>query len=183
MGRFTRVADGVRMDLEGFEVELLEDLRSAIRDALADPDADDPALRRLFPAAIRGDEIEDAAVRLQFHDALLEARLAGLDALAELLTRSQRRRGDVRRTVLVDDEPALVLGVLNDLRLALAARLGMDSSPRPALDDDDPRRPGLAVIDHLAWLQEQLVRLLDPAATAHQDDPVFLARIEQEPSP
>ncbi len=177
MRHFTRKGDAIRMDLEAFEVDLLLDLRDGVRQALASPDVADPALHRLFPPAVSGDEVEDAAARAQVYDALLTSKRAGLDALGELVERAEVRRSGARRTLLTGDEPDLVLGVLNDLRLALAARMGIDHDRPRNLPDDDPRAHGLAVIDHLAWLQEQLLRLLDPAATAHQDDPEFLRRV------
>lgn len=177
MRHFTRKGDGIRMDLEAFEVELLLDLRDGIRTALEQPDVADPALHRLFPPAVSGDDVEDAAARATTYDHLLEARLAGLDALGELLERAQVRVGGARRVLLTGDEPELVLGVVNDLRLALAARMGADRERPRDLADDDPRAHGLAVVDHLAWLQEQLLRLLDPEATAHQDDPSFLRHV------
>ncbi len=181
MKHFTRRGNDVRMELEAFEVELLLDLRDGIRASLENPDVADPAMHRLFPPVVTGDELEDATARALVHDHLLEARLAGLDALGEILQRAEVRRGGSRRTTLRDDEPSLVLGVLNDLRLALAARIGADRVRPTEVPDDDPRAHAMAVVDHLAWLQEQLVRILDPEATAHQDDPEFLRRIEDSP--
>ncbi len=166
------------MDLAAFEVEILLDLRDGIRASLENPDVDDPAMHRLFPTVVEGDELEDATARALVHDHLLMSRLAGLDALGELIERSERKRDGTRRTLLVEDEPNLVLGVLNDLRLALAARIGADRERPTDLAQDDPRAHAMAVVDHLAWMQEQLVALLDPEATAHQNDPEFLRRIE-----
>ncbi|MFT5222105.1 MAG: hypothetical protein ACI867_000402 [Glaciecola sp.] len=178
MAKFTQIQTGIRADFETFEIDLLIDLRDGIREALEHPNMGDPAMQRLFPPAITDDDVEDAAVRLQFHDSLLESRLLGLDALADIFARAEPRRGGKHRVVLVEDEAPLFLGVINDLRLALAARIGIEHVKRRDLEDDDPRAGGIVVLDHLAWLQEQLVRLLDPAASAHQDDPNFIARLE-----
>ncbi len=55
------------------------------------------------------------------------------------------------------------LGALNDLRLALGTRLGVEedwAEQLAALDDGDPRALLLAVYDWLSWLQETLVRSL-----------------------
>lgn len=176
MKHFTRKGDGIRMDLEAFEVDLILDLRDGIRASLENPDVADPALHRLFPPAVSGDEVEDAAARSTMYDALLQSRINGMNALGDLLDRAEVRRSGARRIVLRGEEPDLVLGVINDLRLALAARMGIERE-RPDLHEDDPRFHGLAVIDHLAWLQEQLLRLLDPEATKHQDDPDFVRRV------
>lgn len=177
MARFRRRGGGVQADLERWEVGLIRELRDAIREAIEVPDVEDPALHRLFPTVVPDDELEDAAARMQFHDSLLESKLAGLDALGEILDRARPHR-DRLRVTLADDEPPLFLGVLNDLRLALAARIGMEHVERRDVDADDDRAQGLAIIDHLAWLQEQLVRLLDPLASSHQEDPDFLDRVD-----
>ncbi len=167
---FRRSGNDIRMDLDAIEVEIILDLRDGVRASLSDPDVADPALHRLFPPAVRGDDLEDADARSAFYDDLLTSRLAGLDALGEIVERAEHRRGGRRRTVLVDDEPALVLGVINDLRLALAARIGMDHVEQRDLDADDPMRQAIAILDHLAWMQEQLVRLIDPAIADGDED-------------
>jgi hypothetical protein len=161
---FKRHGQRLRMQLEPVEVDLLRSIRTALHQALETNDPADPVIRRLFPATVTGDDEADDDLRGMIHDGLLESRLAGLDALTELLDRGTLHRGDVLRIELVDDEPLLVLGVLNDLRLAIGARVGIEELDRESLDPDDSTTYRLAVMDHLAWLQEQLLAELDPPA-------------------
>jgi hypothetical protein len=158
---FRRHGDGVRMHLEDFEVELLVAMQRALRANLEERDPDDPIVRRLFPSAVRGDEEADAELRGMIHDDLLDERLRGLESLVALLERG-RRKGTALRVDLHEDEPLLVLGVLNDLRLAIGAQVGVEHLDRDTLDRDDPDAYRVAVMDHFAWMQEQLLRVLDP---------------------
>lgn len=151
----------VRLELDPFEYELLQSLPGELRSLLEDPDPADPAVERLFPTAVVDDERTDAEVRELIHDDLLRERLDGLDAMADILQRGERRRGRIR-VDLVDDEPALVLGVLNDVRLTLACRVGLDRLERDEIGPEHPAAPTIAVVNHLAWIQEQLLHVIDP---------------------
>lgn len=162
--RFRRVGDKIRMRLAPGEVALLLQLHTSVEKVLDSPDVDDPILDRLLPTAVQDDEDADAAVRSMLRDELLASRRTGLRELAGILDRMQPHRGAVR-TDLDDAEAHLVLGVVNDLRLAIGARIGIEGLDRHDTLDDDTRSR-LAVIDHLGWLQEQLVGVIDPAAVA-----------------
>jgi len=144
---------------------LLRQLRAQLREALASPDADDPIIKRLFPPAILGDPEAEREMRALLIDDLLTSRLAGLDALVELLDRGTPHRGSVRID-LVDDEPLLVLGVLNDVRLAIGARIDIEALDRASLAIDDPVQYRLALMDHLGWWQEQLLSIMSPSLGA-----------------
>ncbi len=169
MRTFSRHSGHIRMELEGFEAELLRRMRDGLRASLQDSDPDDPAVQRLFPAAVVGDEEADAELRRLLRDDLLTAKLAGLDALVEILDRGEQRRSRLR-VQLREDEPLLVLGVLNDLRLALGARIGLDDLERESIAEDDPIAGTLAVMDHFAWWQEQLIAIIDPVAVHHGEE-------------
>ncbi|HEX9888563.1 MAG TPA: DUF2017 family protein, partial [Nitriliruptorales bacterium] len=56
-----------------------------------------------------------------------------------------------------------------DLRLALGARVGIAHLDRDELDEDHPAAWSVAVMDHFAWLQEQLILVLDPPAVFDGD--------------
>jgi len=169
-GHFRRRGAALELHLDAFEVQLLRDLQAMVVEALDHADIADPALHRLFPTAVADDAMADADLRAMVFDSLMEGRRAGLDALVEILDRGDRGSKGVR-VVLHDDEPALVLGVLNDVRLALGARIGVEQLERDALDDvDEARVQGLAIIDHLAWIQEQLIAEVDPASTVHYEE-------------
>lgn len=147
------------------EIELLRSLQQGIRSALEEGTEDDPVIARLFPRAVSDDDEADAELRRLLRDDLLASRQVGLDALIEVLDRCEPRRG--RLVVeLEDDEPLLVLGVLNDLRLAIGARIGVDDLDRQDITSEDPVAYRLAVMDLLGWWQEQLLALLDPEGPA-----------------
>lgn len=163
MSRVFRAHDGViRARFDPTEVELLRSLETGIATVLEQGRADDPVIERLFPAAVAGDDEADDEVRRLLRDDLLAARRAGLRALVAVLDRAEPHRGALR-VDLVDDEPLLLLGVLNDLRLAIGARIDIQHVDRAAVVDDDALAYRLAVMDHFGWWQEQLLELLDPA--------------------
>jgi len=152
------------------EVELLRALQDGIRTTLAEGDEDDPVVARLFPSAVSDDDEADAELRRLLRDDLLAQRQEGLDALLAILDRCEPHRGRLR-VELRDDEPLVVLGVLNDIRLAIGARVGVEHLDRDEVPEDDPVAYRLAVMDHLGWWQEQLLRLLEPDDAASEGDP------------
>lgn len=149
------------MQLAAGEVELLRSMRDGLRAVLESGEPDDPVVARLFPAAVSDDPEADTELRRLLRDELLTARLTALDDLHELLEHAQRSRGGLR--VDLDGEQAvLVLGVFNDLRLAIGARVGVEQVEREQLPTDEATTRRLAVMDHFGWLQEQLLAVLDP---------------------
>lgn len=162
---FRRVGEHVRATLYPAEVELLHRLRDELATTLEERDPADPVIRRLFPPAVLGDAEVADEVRELFEDELLAERLAGLDELTGILERGTVSRGRLR-VDLVDDEPLLVLRVLNDVRLALGARVDVEALDRSRVGPDDAAAYPLAVMDHLAWWQEQLVAIVDPPAAS-----------------
>lgn len=166
---FKRHGERIRMQLQPVEVELLREMRDGLRASLERGAGDDPVVARLFPRAVEDDPATDTEVREMLRDDLLADRLSGLDELTSLLERGTQHRG-LLRVDLADDEAVVVLGVLNDLRLAVGARVGIEGLDRSEVADDDPRAYRLAVMDHLAWLQEQLLAVLDPPAVRVYDE-------------
>lgn len=153
---FRRNGKYVAASFEAFEVELLRRLGEQLQDMLDHRDRDDPVVRRLFPPAVLGDAEAADEVRELIEADLLSDRLEGLQTLLALLERGQIQRG--RLVVdLHDDEPVLVLSVLNDLRLAIGARIDIEALDRETVTEDDPVAYQLAVMDHLGWWQEQLL--------------------------
>jgi len=121
----------------------------------------DPVLARLFPDAY-ADDPEAAGDFRRYTEPGLRARkhAAATQALAVLDRPPEGRR---RERVLSADESMAWLGAINDLRLALGTRLGVEedwAEQLAALDDGDPRALLLAIYDWLSWLQETLVRSL-----------------------
>jgi hypothetical protein len=158
---FQRDGEVIRARFAPEEVELLRTLQDGMRQALDEGGDDDPVIERLFPRAVSDDDEADAELRRLLRDDLLASRLVGLDALIRILDRCEPHRGKLR-VDLVEDEPLLVLGVINDLRLAIGARVGIEDLDRDHLPEDDALAYRLAVMDHLGWWQEQLLALLDP---------------------
>lgn len=160
---FRRQGDAIRMTLSPPELDLLTALRTELEQALRLPDPADPAMQRLFPPPVLGDAELEVATRAAMVDELLERRLEGLQELLAMLERAESHRSSWR-VLLVDEEPMVVLGVLNDLRLAIGARLDIEALDRDAISRDDPVAYRLAVMDLLGWWQEQLIAILDPSA-------------------
>lgn len=156
---------------------LLEELDQAL-----DGPTDDPVVERLFPPAVEGDTDEDAELRTLIAADLLMQRHEAIRLLLGVLDRTELpdqpeeellagSPGPVVEVELVEDEPSMMLSVLNDVRLALAQRVGLTAVELPQLvDDTDERsRAVLAILDRLAWFQMLLLREIDPVAVAHAE--------------
>jgi len=174
----------VSVRLSAVEVRVLEDVFSQVAELVAPPktaDADplavalgleeldssvdvtemgqfgqDPVIDRLFPP---GYEDEDKAVEFRrFTELGLRRQKQGnAQAVLESLTEG----GKV--TLDGDQAQAWLLG-LNDARLALATRLGIESDADHdrlrELPEDDERAVNYAVYDFLTFLQESLVEAM-----------------------
>ncbi len=165
---FRAHGDSVRATFRPVEVELLRVTRDELAAALERGDPDDPVVQRLFPPPVLGDPEVESELRQLFQADLLADRLEQLDQLVALLDRGEPHRGGVRID-LVEDEPLLFLGVLNDLRLAIGARIDVEAVDRAEVDEDHPAAYPMAVMDHLGWWQEQLLALIDPPAVRVHD--------------
>jgi hypothetical protein len=167
---FKRHGSAIRASFRDAEVTLLRSLRDQLRAALERGDPDDPVVQRLFPATVVGDDEADAELRRLLRDDLLRGRLEGLDELVGLLDAGTPTRSGLRID-LREEQPLLVLGVLNDLRLAIGASIGIEQLDRENLEPDEDLGYRLAVMDHLAWWQEQLLSIVDPPSVRHTDEP------------
>lgn len=158
---FTRRGEVIRWTLHRPELDLVRQLVDDLGRAIRQPAAPDDAVQaRLFPPAVLGDAEADAEVRDLITEALLADRLAALEEVVGLLERGRTQRGR-HVTDLVDDEPLRVLTVLNDVRLAIGARIDVEVLDRDQVGEQDEVAYPLAVMDHLGWWQEQLLVLLD----------------------
>lgn len=130
---------------------------------------DDPVVQRLFPPAVEGEQDEDAELRMLIAGDLLLRRREAIRAVLEVLDRAQEHRSGDVVVELTEDEPGMMLAVLNDIRLALAARVGTTAVElRQLVDEDDARTHGiLELVDMLAWFQMQLLEHIDPVAARH----------------
>lgn len=118
--------------------------------------SDDPAVARLLPNAY--DDDQDAADFRRFTERDLRD---GKVQHASTVLAEVERSGD-KITV---GSPDSWLGTLNDARLAIGTRIQISEDNHTelaSLPDDDPRAGLFHVYDWLTFLQESLVRCLDP---------------------
>jgi hypothetical protein len=124
------------------------------------PPPDDPVIARLFPDAYEDDE-SAADFRRFTQTRLVEGKHASAQAVLAMLP-DDVDEDDVE--LVLDRSAALQwLGTLNDVRLALGVRLGVeqdDDAYWDALPDDDPRGTVHEIYQWLGWVQETLVTSL-----------------------
>lgn len=153
--RVTRRRGVVRIGLDEVEIGLLRTLFDDLTDALDVMADDDPVRQRLFPPGYRDDPAAAGEYRDLTESSLTDQRRARITrALAELPPTS----GEI---TLDPDAVQRWLGVLNDLRLAIGTRLGVDADT--AIDDDlagadEADRAARAVY---VWLTALLDRLVE----------------------
>lgn len=170
--RAVREAAASEDPLERLEAEF------ATREARAPRDA---AVQRLFPAASEDPALAEEFRRLGQQD-LADQKIEDLRSLMALMDAS----GPSRSEVALEDETAAIqmLRALNDVRLVLADRLGIErdgdldtlmmlqeigerveeAGPLEPQPEDGPQQAGgdivIAVYELLTWLQESLLRAL-----------------------
>jgi hypothetical protein len=118
---------------------------------------DDPVLARLLPDAYADDGAAREFRRLT-QDELLRGKISRLRAaLADLAAHPDGH------LVLDEDRAEVWLGALEDLRLAVGARMGLRADPDPTPADAGPAAPPLGqrvAYEWLGLLQETLVEAL-----------------------
>lgn len=149
--------DEVVIELRAEEVRMLRMLGDQLRQRLQGPR--DAVVERLFPQIVRNDEATDRDARRLIHDDLMRERLARLDGVLALLPDD-----GAASVALVDDQPPLLLGLLNDLRLSLAVSAGLDRPVEDRTEPDETTEQVAALLDWLAWWQERILRAIDPDA-------------------
>lgn len=151
--------------LHALLLRLLDDLDAAI-----DGPTDDPVVQRLFPRAVEDEDDADAEFRMLLAGELLLERHEAIRACRALLEAGRRRPGGPTvRLRLAGEEPTMLLQVLNDVRLALGARVGAEAVELRQLvaGDDVEAHRALEAMDLLAWCQMQLLEHIDPVAARH----------------
>jgi len=120
----------------------------------------DPVLARLLPDAYPDDPVAAAEYRRFTEGDLLAAKRANIGVLLAGLEEA----GRVGRVRLDPETAQIWLVALNDLRLALGTRLGIEEDYEAmieALEPDDARMPAFALYEWLTALQDSLVHHLD----------------------
>ena len=170
---FSRSGAKVMLDLEEIEVELLNSLIGQILELLHDPQqqenidplavlvgldgptviSSDPVLARLFPDAYPDDEANSADFRRFTQPDLQRQKLANAHIVRDALVTFPGVQ-----SVDFNDLPAWLL-TLNDLRLALGTRIGLDNETEVQLSDDS-LTPIFGIYDWLSGLQSSLVEVM-----------------------
>ena len=166
-----RLDDDERRMLISLAHQLIDFVQPAVSDPHADPLAalvgidnnaelsEDPALARLLPDAYADDPEAARDFRRFTERSLREAKVANAHTVIETIERSGPK------VSLVSGEAQSWLGFLNDSRLAIGTRAGIEEDNHDELarlPDDDPRLGLFYIYDWLTYLQETLVRSLMP---------------------
>lgn len=153
---FVRVGDLIERDFSVEEIDVLTSLAEGLDDTLSDDSADDPVLDRLLPAAYGDDDPEASAEFARFtRDRITEAKRGRLTRVLLLGAQGQEPEDGGSR-ISVDQAAAQEwLLALNDIRLALAARIGVERL------DDLRLGPIGEVYEWLGWLQSGLIDAVD----------------------
>lgn len=155
LGEFQRSGDVIERRFTGSERRMLTNLtRGVVETMAAAEDAaalDDPVLQRLLPDAFPDDPEENAEFAAATRERLAESKADGARRLAADLASAPN--GVVR---LGPDEAVVWVKALGDVRIALAARVGIDAVQH------DVRTPQGLMYAWLTWLQGSLVEVIDP---------------------
>jgi hypothetical protein len=146
---FRSVPEGIEMSFDPEEVQVLSDLPRVLA-GLGDP-SDDPGAARLSPHAYRDDDEADAEWRRYAGGELQTARSADRSAFQMVVQAAGE--GPV---VISVEEAGAFLRVVNEVRLVLGARWGLEA----ATDYDDLRPEARDVLGHLGWVVEDLAEVL-----------------------
>lgn len=161
---FALVPDGLELRLTDIEVTFLADLPRLLA-GLGTAESD-PGAARLSPPVYLGDPEADAEWRRLAGAELEASRRADrsafevvLEAVADSLPESARTtpKGAVGTAVVSRAEADALLRVVNEARLVLGARWGIET----AGDYDDLRPEASEVLSFLGWLVSDLAEVLE----------------------
>ena len=134
--------------------------------------SDDPAVARLLPDAYHDPDDAREFRRFTEND-LRQSKMQHAMTVVEEIERSGEK-------VAVTSTDSW-LGLPNDARIAIGTRIQISEDNHEelaGLPDDDPRSGLFHVYDWLTFLQESLVRCVDPALYGFSDDNVPVAEEE-----
>ncbi|MDO9485220.1 MAG: DUF2017 domain-containing protein [Actinomycetota bacterium] len=156
-------------------ISLCEQIIELVAPDEADPDADplaaavgidaaamtpeDPVLLRLFPEAYTEDPAASSDFRRFTERDLRQTKLNHAETVLDCLERSGEKL-----LIPVALGPSW-LGFMNDVRLALGERIGIDDDFHEEVADlpeDDPRLAMVGVYDWFTYLQDSLVQIMLP---------------------
>ena len=149
--------DGIRVVFNAAEAELLSRIAGQLAELLAgaEDQVGDPALERLLPDGYRDNAADAEEFRRFTQSELVDDKVAGAESIVAAL--AERTPTGEARLLLSTPEAIRWLRSINDIRLTLAARLGIvDESYRPSPDDDT-----FAIYAWLGQVQYALLRAVD----------------------
>lgn len=147
MSRFRATGDGIRVELGPEERLFLGDVLPLLAE-IGSPGSDPAADRLQVPVYLDDPDANDEWWRLMGQD-LEAARQADRAVFSKVVSADE--------AVTLDTEDAdAVVRVLNQARLALGARLGIDVEA----DHDTLAEDSRQVMDYLSWIQEELTEEL-----------------------
>lgn len=150
----TRSRHGYVLHLGRDERALVTRLLGELRTLLTDPDADPALLHRLYPVVHPDHADREEEYQRLMRSELVTSRLAGLDALDEVL-------GSSGRKIDLDEAQLLAfMQAVNSVRLVLGTLL--DLGEEDELDEDDP--PEHHLYGYLSWILDAAVRAMSDAA-------------------
>jgi hypothetical protein len=138
----------------GYALTLDERERALIRQILGDMrallmlDADDPRVRRLYPAAYADDAEKEDEYRKLTHEELRSSRLANVDTV----------EASIDAELLSEEQLTAWMQAINSLRLVLGTLLDIaDDDQELAFDPDDPEARTQALYGYLGGLLDEIV--------------------------
>lgn len=125
-------------------------------DDLLEPD--DPVAARLFPDAYE-DPMAASDFRRFTRRSLREGKYANAEAVFSTIVHglAQNKRESALEITLDDEAAQQWMGALNDIRIALGTRLGVDDEGEPTVELEQDGLDYADVYDFLTWLQSSLI--------------------------
>lgn len=144
-------AGGFDLRIPRSERNVLRGLPDQLRRLLDEGDAEDPALRRLYPSAYLDDPVAAAEFDGFVRDDLTEQRMKAIETMARTID-----------SVHVNEEEVVAwLAAINDLRLVLGVRLAVTEESEPEdFEGDEGTHGSYALYAYLSVLEEDIVEAL-----------------------
>jgi Domain of unknown function (DUF2017) len=160
-GRVRRTRRGAfELRIPPEERDLLRTLPEQLRQLLAEADpVEDPAMRRLYPAAYLDDPDATREFDAIVRDDLTAERLRAIDTMA----------GTIDARSLSEDELAAWLAAINDVRLVLGVRLLVTEESEPDDFAGGPDEAAYATYHYLSYLEEEVVDALSSGPIGPSD--------------
>lgn len=143
----------------------LRTLPDRLRSVLRSPDFSDRVVRRLFPQAYTDDAEAELQYQRLMRDDLIQRKLDCVESFAASIRSSETITLDSGITLLkvdlTDEDLAIWLGCLHDLRLVIGTALDIaDDNWMESVTMDHPDFNEFMLLEHLAHVEQTLVEAL-----------------------